>query len=328
MARNYKFYATKEKLALVNPSNVEHIRKFFISKHRNLSDSTKKSYESDFNQWLVYIMEYYDNVDIVDVVKKDAGDMADMLEEYMLFCSLELGNNERRIQRRMSSISSFYLALKKKRKLEQNPVDYLERPSLGKDEKVQIKQTFLTLEDVSLARKRLHNLEKNQYNMQLELLFEFGLSTMARVNAISNVKVSQINFKDREVNDVLEKEGKIVNLLMSQRTVELIKDWLDYRKRNGIESEYLFLALYGKTWQKVDKRTLQQNWIKRIGKLIDMDLHMHDLRHSAATLLKEAGMPIETISKLLNHNGIDVTLKHYIKDNVKKIAEEKDKYEI
>jgi integrase/recombinase XerC len=325
MARNYKFYATKEKLALVNPSNVEHIRKFFISKHRKLSDSTKKSYESDFNQWLVYIMEYYDNADIVST---DAGDMADMLEEYMLFCSMELGNNDRRIQRRMSSISSFYLALKKKRKIEQNPIDFLERPSLGKDEKVQIKQTFLTLEDVERLRKLFGKLEKNLYNMQLELLFEFGLSTMARVNAISNVKVSQLNFKDREVNDVLEKEGKIVDLLMSRRTIILIKEWLEYRKKNNIESEYLFLALYGKTWQKVDKRTLQQNWIKKIGKLIDMDLHMHDLRHTGATLLKEAGMEIETISKLLNHNGIDVTLKHYIKDNVKKIAEEKEKYEI
>jgi integrase/recombinase XerC len=326
MARKYQIYATKERVSKINPKNKEHIKKFFISKNMILSDASKKSYESDFNQWLVFILEEYDNVDVLSV---DSSDMADILEHYVSFCSTELGNNERRIQRRMSSISSFFLNLKKKRKYDDtNPVDYLERPKLGKDDKIQIKQTFLTQADVDLIRKKLKTLPKTEYNMQFELLFEFGLSTMARVNAISNVKIEQLNLADKEVNGVLEKEGKIVDLFMSKRTVELIKEWLDYRKRNKIESEYLFLALYGKTWQKVDKRTLQQNWIKKIGELIGMDLHMHDLRHSGATLLKEAGMDIEEISKLLNHNGIDVTLKHYIKVNYKKIAEKKDKYEI
>jgi integrase len=42
-------------------------------------------------------------------------------------------------------------------------------------------------------------------------------------------------------------------------------------------------------------------------------LHPHDFRHSGATLLKNMGMDLEDISKLLNHKGLDVTQKHYIK---------------
>jgi len=83
----------------------------------NLSDDTKTSYMSDFNQWLVYIMEYYENKYILDIIENDIDDMVDLLEDYVAFCTSVLENNERRIQRRMASISSFFLYLRRKRRL-------------------------------------------------------------------------------------------------------------------------------------------------------------------------------------------------------------------
>jgi integrase len=57
-------------------------------------------------------------------------------------------------------------------------------------------------------------------------------------------------------------------------------------------------------------------------------LHPHDFRHSGSQLLKLAGMPIEEISTLLNHSGIDVTKRHYLRADEKKIQASKDKYVI
>lgn len=287
----------------------------------NLSDASKKSYENDYNQWLVYILENYRNVDIMDF---DVQDAADMIEDYIAFCSSVLGNNERRIQRRMSSISSFYLNLKKKRRIESNPIDYLDRPRVGKGEKLQVKQTFLTKEQVEELRRHL----KKKGELQLELYFELSLSTMARVNAISNIKIEQIDFKTGRINDVLEKEGYLVTLFPSKRTMELIKQWLEYRKKSKIESEYLLLANFKSEWKKVEKVTLQQSWVKRIGKLINLDLHAHDLRHSGSNLLFQSGMSLETVSGLLNHKSTAVTQDHYLQINYDKISDEKLKYEI
>lgn len=321
MARQYKIYATKEKVEQINPKNKDHIRKYFISKNMNLSDASKKSYESDFNQWLVYILENYENANIMDF---DAQDAADMIEDYVAFCTSVLGNNERRIQRRMSSISSFYLSLKKKRKIESNPIDYLERPKVGKGEKLQIKQTFLTKEQIEKIREGLKTIN----DLQLTLFFEFGISTLARANAISNVKVEQIDFKANRINDVLEKEGYLVTLFPSKLCMDLIKEWLEYRERNGIQSEYLFLANYKKEWKKVEKVTLQQSWIKKIGKIIGEEIHCHDLRHSGSNLYFQSGMPLETVSKLLNHKGTQVTQDHYLQINYDKIQDEKTQFEI
>jgi integrase/recombinase XerC len=318
-------YATPEKLEKVNPKNVELIRKYFVFKNMNLSESSKISYQSDFNQWLVYIMENYENRYILDIINEDVDDMIDLLEDFIAFCTSVLGNNERRIQRRMSSISSFFLYLRKKRKIRENPIDFLDRPKVSAGEKLQIKQTFLTKEQVEEIRKGL----KEIGDLQLELFFEFGLSTMARANAISNVKIEQINFEKNRVEDVLEKEGYRVTLFPSQRTMELIKQWLKYREEQGIENEYLFITKYGGQWKKVEKSTLQSSWIKKIGNIIGIpELHCHDLRHSGSNLLYHSGMKLEDVSLLLNHKGTDVTKNHYLEVNKDAIQDEKTKFEI
>lgn len=318
-------YATPEKLEKVNPKNVELIRKYFVFKNMNLSESSKISYQSDFNQWLVYIMENYENRYILDIINEDVDDMIDLLEDFIAFCTSVLGNNERRIQRRMSSISSFFIYLRKKRKIRENPIDFLDRPKVSAGEKLQIKQTFLTKEQVEEIRKGL----KEIGDLQLELFFEFGLSTMARANAISNVKIEQINFEKNRVENVLEKEGYRVTLFPSQRTMDLIKQWLKYREEQGIENEYLFITKYGGQWKKVEKSTLQSSWIKKIGNIIGIpELHCHDLRHSGSNLLYHSGMKLEDVSLLLNHRGTDVTRQHYLEINKDAIQDKKTQFEI
>ncbi|ALA47849.1 putative XerC/D family recombinase [Brevibacillus phage Sundance] len=330
--RKYIRYVTKEKLNKVLETNKVHIQKYFNYKNMNLSESSKASYESDFNQWLVFINERYNKggipiEDILKILKDEDGieDMVDLIEDYMAFCVTFLGNNERRIQRRLSSISSFFIYLLKKRRIKANPLDYIERPSVRAGEKPQVKQTFLTEQQVDQIRKQL----KKVGNIQLELYFELSLSTMLRVNAVCNIKVEQIDFEDGMVTGVKEKEGYVVDGYCSDLTMKLIKKWLDYRKENGIECEYLFVTKYNGEWKQASKNTMQTVWTKKIGKLIDIpELHPHDFRHSGSSLLFNKGMALEDIQDLLNHRSPDTTLKHYIQRDKKKLQDAKKKFEL
>lgn len=322
MARKYVKFTTPDKINTINHNNSELIKKYFSFKNFNLSETSKINYQSDFNQWLVYILDNYENKNLLEFETDDA---VDMIEDFVAFCTSVLGNNERRIQRRMSSISSFYLYLRKKRKIKENPVDFLDRPKVGKGEKLQIKQTFLTEDQVEIIRKWL----KEKADLQLELFFEFGLTTMARVNAISNIKIEQIDFKTNRIVDVLEKEGYLVKLFPSVRCVELIKKWIEYRQKNGIENEYLFIYKHNGEWSKIQKGILQSNWIKKIGKMINVpELHVHDLRHSGSNIYFQRGMKLEKISSLLGHKGTQVTQDHYLQINYDQIQDEKNKFEI
>lgn len=330
--RKYTRYVTKEKLDKVLPANKKHIERYFNFKTMNLSESTKKSYMSDFNQWLVYINEQYENgnlveEDILKMLKDEDGmeDMVDMLEDYVAFCVTVLGNKERRIQRRMSSISSFFLFLLKRRRIKTNPLDFLERPSVKAGENPQIKQTFLTEDQIKTIRRGLKKLE----DTQLELYFEMSISTMGRVNAIANIKVDQIVLESEVVEGVREKEGYIVNLYMSTRATELTRKWLKERKEKGIESDYLFITRYNNQWNKVSNSTLQSVWTKKIGSLINVpELHPHDFRHSGSSLLFNKGMALEDVQELLNHKSPETTLKHYIQRDMKKLQDTKKQFEL
>ena len=57
-------------------------------------------------------------------------------------------------------------------------------------------------------------------------------------------------------------------------------------------------------------------------------MHPHDFRHSGATLLKNAGMSLEDVSVLLNHDSTDTTKKFYIKEDTARISSIKSAYNI
>jgi integrase len=166
-------------------------------------------------------------------------------------------------------------------------------------------------------------------DLQLEVYGLLSLSTMARVNAMSNIKWDQIDFDTRTINDVLEKEGKLVTLYFSEEVKEKLLKLKEHREQNNYnDNGYVFSISYGGTIQKASKGCLQ-DWAKKIGNMIDVPtLHAHDFRHSGSQLLKLSGCPIETISELLNHSGLDVTKKHYLRQDKKKMQEAKDKYGI
>ncbi|WP_253294690.1 tyrosine-type recombinase/integrase [Anaerocolumna aminovalerica] len=232
------------------------------------------------------------------------------------------------MKRRMSAISAFYKFLRKKRIIKENPMEFIDRPK--KDTDI-ITQTFLTREQVELMRNKLIEYrDKDKKNGAMYQLYAlFSLSTMARVNAVSNLRWEQIDFENRICTNVLEKEGKYVTLYFSKEVEKLLLETKRYRDENSIDDGgFVFYSSYDGKIQPISNSTLN-DWCKRIGEMIDVPtLHPHDFRHSGSQLLKLSGMKIEEISELLNHSGLDVTKKFYLRADTAKIQASKDKYDI
>ncbi|WP_291567039.1 MULTISPECIES: tyrosine-type recombinase/integrase [unclassified Clostridium] len=321
MAKRKKVqYTTPELIEKINPMNKDLWKKYLNGK-RTLSESTRYNYTTDMNQFFVFILKNHDNQYILDI---DTDDMADILEDFLATCQSIFENKDRRMARRLSTISSMYIYYKKKRKIKENPVELLERPKIQKG-KYEIKRIFLTPEQVEEIRIGLKELN----NIQLTLMFELGLHSMARVTALNSIRLNQINFKNRRIEGVIEKEGYEVDLMLNDRCIELIKHWTDERKEQGIENEYLFITKYGGVYDKVDVGTMKSSWIKKIGKIInEPELSMHDLRHSGSDIKYKNGMSLESVSKALNHRSTQVTKDFYLTEDNDKLQEEMDKYSI
>ena len=320
MARKKVQYTTPELIEQINPKNVMLWKKYLNGK-RSLADSTKMNYTSDMNQFFVFVLKNYDNQYIFDI---EVDDMADLLEDFLAMCQSIFENKDRRMARRLSTLSSMYLYYKKKRKIKENPVDLLERPKIQKGI-YEIKRVFLTLEQIKTIREGLQKIN----NTQLTLMFELGLYTMSRVNALNNIRIEQINFKEKIIEDVIEKEGYKVNLFIDDRCLDLINKWINERKEKGIECEYLFISCYDKKYDKVNVSTMKSSWIKKIGAIINEPaLSMHDLRHSGSDLRYKAGMSLENVSLALNHASTQVTKDFYLQKDKNKLKEAMNKFTI
>jgi integrase/recombinase XerC len=317
--RKHIYYATQELVEQINPKNKEIWRKYLNGK-RTLAESSKNSYTSDINQFFVFILKNYDNQFIFDI---DTDEMADVIEDFLAMCQSAFENKDRRMQRRLSSISSLYLYYKKKRKIKENVVDLLERPKIQKGV-YEIKRIFLTKEQVEQIREGLKQIN----NTQLTLVFELGLFTMARVNAISSIRLDQIDFENRVIRDVIEKEGYSITYNLNDRCIELIKQWLDERKERGIECDYLFITNYN-GWRQASVGQFKSTWIKQIGAIInEPELSMHDLRHSGSDLRYKAGMSLEAVSKALSHRSTSVTKDFYLQEDTEALKQEMLKFDI
>lgn len=298
----------------INPDNLKLWKKYKRDMEiRELSPKTIYGYERDLMQWFSYLVREQFNPSVLTVNEED-------IEEFIYWCK-EQGNNTERIKRRMSSIAAFYKFLRRKKEIKESPMEFIVRPKKGLPVVV---QTFLTAEQVQQIREWLDT----QNDLQLTTFFEFALDTMARVSALTSIKWEQIDFDNYVVNEVLEKEGYIVTLYFNDVTKDLLEKLKKQREDEGIKCDYLFMSKYNQEYNGITTSALDA-WTKKIGSVINVpSLHCHDFRHSGSQLRKLAGMPIETISSLLNHAGLDVTKKFYLREDKSQMSREMKKYKI
>lgn len=304
-----------DKMEHINPETLKLFQKYQIDMSiRDLSINSVNAYNADLKQWFIFMYDKQFNLSVLEATEDD-------ITEYY-FWRKQQGNNVNRMKRVMSSVSAFYKFLRKKRLIKESPTEFIDRPKAGQPIAV---QTYLTKEQVQLMREKLEEFG----DIQLQAYAFMSLTTMARVNAIAHLRWDQIDFDERICSNVLEKEGKLVELSFSKETKGYLEKLIEYRKENNINDHgWIFITPFVTDDKCLQNSTLDK-WCKKIGNMIGVPtLHPHDFRHSYATLLKNEGVSLEDVSTMLNHSGTDVTKKFYIKTDTSKVRKLKDSIEI
>ena len=103
-------YVTEERLQKVNPDSIkkyEKYKKTSILKNKEVENTTYKVYQSYFNQFLVYLSEEWDNIDLYS--EEFMENAIDIMEGFMMLCQDTLLNHKKIINTKLSAISSFYM---------------------------------------------------------------------------------------------------------------------------------------------------------------------------------------------------------------------------
>lgn len=252
-----------------------------------LSINTIKSYENDLKGFVSYLEEK--RFHISDCKKND-------IMQY-LFILKERGYSTTSIARILSSIKQFFRFLIFDGKIDHDPVEGLKSPKLW----FRLPKA-LNLDDV---KKLLSVILESKYFLRdiamLELMYASGL----RVSELVKIKLSDINFEAGFIR-VRGKGEKERVVPVAQRTIETVKRYLLELRPKLIKkrtSDFLFLNNRG---QAMSRQRFWQN-LKAIGKLAQVDVTPHMIRHSFATHLLEGGADLRSLQKMLGHSDISTT---------------------
>lgn len=147
-------------------------------------------------------------------------------------------------------------------------------------------------------------------------IIEFLYSTGCRVSELTNVRISDIDWKKKTV--ILFGKGKKYRTSYINAKAEVaLKKYLQSRTD---DTEYLFVSSR-KPYCQLHKAGLERI-IRKLSCLViektNKNITPHILRHTTATTALENGMPVEDISKLLGHSNISTTMiyAHTSQENI------------
>lgn len=309
-------YFTPDKIKLINPDNIALYDKYLkssILKNKEVKDTTYKTYGNFMQQFLVYLAEEWNNVNLYD--KGFFKNAIDIMEGFMGFCQDVLQNNKKVINTKVSTVSSFYGWSVKRKNIEYHPFDgKIERMKGASDERI-TKDYFLTEEQVESISNEL--VTNSKYDIQDRILFHLAIDSANRVGAIAKLLLSSMDLDNMMFTDIREKRGKRVEVTFDETCKGYIEEWLEMRKElDNLEVDSLFMTRFNGEYHPMTYGTLQDR-AKKIGKLVGIeDFHMHCFRKSSINLAMKLSGDIEICKQLANHKSTDTTLL-YIKPKSK-----------
>lgn len=253
------------------------------------SSNTIRAYNQDINQFFDYIKE--------NKLKVNKDNIRDFISDIFL-----RSKNKATIARKIYAIRSFYAFLLSRGKVEKNPFDGIRTPKI--DKKL---PEILTEKEMG---EFLDNIPSDGFlNIRNKALFELLYATGLRVSEISNIKVSDIDKRERLIR-VLGKGKKERIVPFNKKSLDLINVYQEeIFKKFGNKTEYIFLNYKG---AKISERSIERILAKLFLEVTGSGKKVfpHLFRHSFASHLLQRGANLRVIQELLGHSNLVTTEKY------------------
>jgi site-specific recombinase XerD len=134
------------------------------------------------------------------------------------------------------------------------------------------------------------------------------LRTGMRIGELLGVKISDINLAERKILIYVgEKNFQGRTVYYNKDAEQALRDWL---KERDTQSDYLFPGRTGPgTISYVTAWSVMRSAVERAG-LSNKGYSLHNLRHTFATDMLNAGMRLEVLQQILGHQEIEMTLRY------------------
>ena len=258
----------------------------FLYVEKGLSKNTIEAYRNDINDYLSWL-----NKRNIQDYKKISEQVVNEYVAYLFNKALKSST----VNRKISSLKSFYLFLIKKKIISSSPLSEIITPK-----KEQHLPSSMSEDEVERLL-RSPNIEldlENRDKAMIEMLYATGM----RISELINLKITDIDL-ERSVLKVLGKGSKERLIPFGEKALDSLNSYLEKRKKSLAKE--VFVSNRGKKmtrtgfWQRI-KIYLSREGLKD-------SISPHTLRHAFATHLLNRGADLRSVQLLLGHSDLSTT---------------------
>lgn len=271
----------------------------YISVEKRYSQNTLVSYKKDLEDLLLFISETEGTEDLKKVDKKIIRNFIVSLSEKKI--------QKRSINRKLSSLRSFYLYLLKIGEIQVSPLETI--PSLK----------FYAEKQIPISEEEMENLgeilESDSGNSLEKLIIETLYQTGMRKSELCNILLEQVDFSKSEIF-VKGKGNKQRVVPVSENLLKQMREYTAIRKPNEDSGIYFFVRENGKKLSEKFVYSVVNRYLSLI--TLKKKKSPHILRHSFATHVLNNGAEISKVKKILGHSSLAST-QVYTNGNIEQL---------
>lgn len=278
--------------------------KRYLEFEKRYSTHTLKAYKKDIEQFFSFLKNIY----AIESIK-----LANQVIIRSWLISLkEESISTRTINRKISSLKTFFRFLIKEGEINENPMLKILSPKTSKKLPIFIEEEKMEIlfEEIDFGK----GFEAARDRLILEILYSTGI----RLSELINLKIGDIDFKRYQLK-VIGKRNKERIIPFTKDINNLILNYITLKNnhfKNLITENYLFVNKNGgKTYPKLIYRVVN-NYLSKITTLKKLSPHV--LRHTFATHMLNSGAELNAIKELLGHSNLSAT-QIYTHNSIEKL---------
>lgn len=263
----------------------------YLKYERNRSGYTVENYGADLMAFHCYLEESYESLSWQDID-------SDIIRSWMEFM-MDAGNKATTINRRLSSLRTFYRFAVSREKLQRDPAYQVKGPKKGKPLPQYLREDEM---DRLLSGEYWNESFRDLRSRTIILTF---YSTGVRLAELVGLDDASIDFHQNQLK-VLGKRNKERIIPFGQELKSALSDYINARKGVfGTTGSALFVTDKGIRMSPYQVRT---DVIRNLSKVSTMKKRSpHVLRHTFATAMLNNDSGIESVKKLLGHESVTTT---------------------
>ena len=205
------------------------------------------------------------------------------------------------VAQRTSAVREYFKFLYRNEFISRNPAEMLEAPQIKNRE-----QSALNGEQV----RAMVNAATNERNKAIIMMLA---QTGLRIHELANITLEQYESRSNNILVIRGKGDKDRLVGLADETIKLIDSYIANERKDGCE--YLFVGNRGNKMDGKNTSAMLKVCARKAGIENWEELHIsnHTMRRTFATMMSEADVPIEVISKAMGHSSVAITANRYIK---------------